>query len=85
MTRPSDITRERVLKAAQRLFADYGYKDTSVRAAVTRARVNQAAINYHFGGKEGLYRSGGSFDPRPYTHTHTHTHTRENSLNNFAI
>ena len=56
MTRPSDITRERILKAAQRLFADRGYKDTSVRAVVTRARVNQAAINYHFGGKDGLYR-----------------------------
>jgi AcrR family transcriptional regulator len=56
MTRPSDITRERILKAAQRLFADHGYKDTSVRDVVTRARVNQAAINYHFGGKDGLYR-----------------------------
>ena len=56
MTRPSDITRERILKAAQRLFADHGYKDTSVRAVVARARVNQAAINYHFGGKDGLYR-----------------------------
>jgi AcrR family transcriptional regulator len=56
MTRPSDITRERILKAAQRLFADRGYKDTSVRAVVTRARVNQAAINYHFGGKDELYR-----------------------------
>jgi len=56
MTRPSDITRERIVKAAQRLFADRGYKDTSVRAVVTRARVNQAAINYHFGGKDGLYR-----------------------------
>ena len=43
-------------KAAQRLFADHGYKDTSVRAVVARARVNQAAINYHFGGKDGLYR-----------------------------
>ena len=56
MTRPSDITRERILKAAQSLFADRGYKDTSVRAVVTKARVNQAAINYHFGGKDGLYR-----------------------------
>jgi TetR/AcrR family transcriptional regulator, regulator of cefoperazone and chloramphenicol sensitivity len=56
MTRPSDITRERIVKAAQRLFADRGYRDTSVRAVVARARVNQAAINYHFGGKDGLYR-----------------------------
>jgi AcrR family transcriptional regulator len=56
MTRPSDVTRERILKAAQSLFADRGYKDTSVRAVVTKARVNQAAIHYHFGGKDGLYR-----------------------------
>jgi AcrR family transcriptional regulator len=56
MTRPSDITRERILKAAERLFAERGYDGTSVRAIVARARVNQAAINYHFAGKEGLYR-----------------------------
>jgi TetR/AcrR family transcriptional regulator, regulator of cefoperazone and chloramphenicol sensitivity len=56
MTRPFDITRERILKAAQSLFADRGYKDTSVRAVVAKAGVNQAAINYHFGGKDGLYR-----------------------------
>jgi AcrR family transcriptional regulator len=56
MTRPSDITRERILKAAERLFAEHGYEETSIRAIVAKARVNQAAINYHFGGKDGLYR-----------------------------
>jgi AcrR family transcriptional regulator len=56
MTRPADITRGQILKAAQALFAERGYKDTSVRAVVAKARVNQAAINYHFGGKDGLYR-----------------------------
>src|SRR5580658_8493816 len=56
MTRPSDITRERIMKAAERLFADRGYDGTSIRAIVARARVNQAAINYHFDGKDGLYR-----------------------------
>ncbi len=56
MTRPSEITRERVLKAAERLFAEHGYDGTSVRSIVAKARVNQAAINYHFAGKEGLYR-----------------------------
>jgi AcrR family transcriptional regulator len=56
MTRPSEITRERILKAAERLFAERGYESTSVRAIVSKARVNQAAINYHFAGKEGLYR-----------------------------
>jgi AcrR family transcriptional regulator len=56
MTRPSEITRERILRAAERLFAERGYDATSVRTIVAKARVNQAAINYHFAGKEGLYR-----------------------------
>jgi AcrR family transcriptional regulator len=56
MTRPSEITRERIMKAAERLFADRGYEGTSIRAIVAKARVNQAAINYHFAGKDGLYR-----------------------------
>jgi AcrR family transcriptional regulator len=56
MTRPSEITRERILKAAERLFAERGYEATSIRAIVGKARVNQAAINYHFAGKDGLYR-----------------------------
>jgi AcrR family transcriptional regulator len=56
MTRPSDITRERILRAAERLFAERGYDGTSIRAIVAKARVNQAAVNYHFAGKDGLYR-----------------------------
>jgi AcrR family transcriptional regulator len=56
MTRPSDVTRERIMKAAERLFAESGYDGTSIRAIVAKAKVNQAAINYHFDGKDGLYR-----------------------------
>jgi AcrR family transcriptional regulator len=44
------------MKAAERLFAERGYDGTSIRAIVAKARVNQAAINYHFEGKDGLYR-----------------------------
>jgi AcrR family transcriptional regulator len=57
MTRPSQVTRDRIMKAAERLFAERGYDGTSVRAIVAKARVNQAAINYHFDGKDGLYRA----------------------------
>src|SRR5580704_1295628 len=56
MTRPSEVTRDRIMKAAGRLFAERGYDGTSIRAIVAKARVNQAAINYHFDGKDGLYR-----------------------------
>src|SRR4249920_4002808 len=55
MTRPSDHTREAIIKAAVHLFAEKGFDGTSVRDIVTKARVNQAAINYHFKGKDGLY------------------------------
>ena len=55
MTRPSEYTRQNILKAAIALFAERGYEGTSIRAIVSKARVNQAAINYHFKGKEGLY------------------------------
>jgi len=55
MTRPAEYTRHSLMKAAVALFAERGYDGTSVRAIVSKARVNQAAINYHFKGKEGLY------------------------------
>lgn len=57
MTRPSDFTRERIIKAAVQLFAQKGYDGASIRTIVAKARVNQAAINYHFAGKDGLYRA----------------------------
>ena len=56
MSRPSEITRDRILKTAVRLFAEHGYEATSIRTLAAKARVNQAAINYHFKTKDGLYR-----------------------------
>jgi AcrR family transcriptional regulator len=56
-TRPSRITRTRIVKAAARIFAEHGYEGASIRNIVAKADVNQAAINYHFGSKEGLYRA----------------------------
>jgi len=55
MIRPADYTRDAIIKAAVVLFAEKGFEGTSVRDIVTKARVNQAAINYHFKGKSGLY------------------------------
>ena len=49
-------TRQRLLQAAEVLFARRGYGGTSVRAITTMARCNLAAVNYHFGSKAGLYR-----------------------------
>src|SRR5580765_2625052 len=55
MTRPAEYTRDLIIKAAVSLFAEKGFERSSVRDIVTRARVDQAAINYHFKGKDGLY------------------------------
>jgi AcrR family transcriptional regulator len=55
MTRPVEYTRHSIIKAAVDLFAEKGFEGTSVREIVAKARVNQAAINYHFKGKDGLY------------------------------
>jgi AcrR family transcriptional regulator len=56
-TRPSRVTRQKIVKAAARVFAEHGYDGSSIRSIVAKADVNQAAISYHFGGKEGLYRA----------------------------
>ena len=57
MTIPRDTeTRDRLLNAAERLFADRGFKRVTVRDICRAARANVAAVNYHFGDKLGLYR-----------------------------
>jgi AcrR family transcriptional regulator len=55
MSRPAEYTRSSIIKAAAHLFAEKGFEGASVRDIVTKARVNQAAIHYHFKGKDGLY------------------------------
>ena len=49
-------TRTRILDCAERLFARDGFHHTSLRNLTTLADVNLAAVNYHFGNKEGLLR-----------------------------
>ena len=56
MAAPDPETRRRLLRAATRLFAERGFHHVTVRQICRAARANVAAINYHFGGKEGLYR-----------------------------
>jgi len=48
--------RTRLLTAAAQLFAEKGYAAASTREICAAAGLNVAAIHYHFGGKEGLYR-----------------------------
>lgn len=49
-----DETKERILLAAQKLFAEKGFEAVSLRKITTEALANVAAVNYHFGSKEAL-------------------------------
>src|ERR1700676_2810723 len=51
---PSDQTRSAILAAAERLYADRGFGDVTLRDIVAAADVNLAAVNYHFGSKDEL-------------------------------
>ena len=48
-------TRDRLLTVAARLFAERGFSKVTVRDICRTAQANVAAVNYHFGGKTGLY------------------------------
>ena len=50
----SHDTRDRLLDAAEHLFARHGIDATSLRAITSEAGTNLAAVNYHFGSKEAL-------------------------------
>jgi AcrR family transcriptional regulator len=47
-------TRSRILDVAEELFGELGLDRVSIRDITRKAKVNLAAINYHFGSKEDL-------------------------------
>jgi TetR/AcrR family transcriptional regulator, regulator of cefoperazone and chloramphenicol sensitivity len=49
-------TRKNLLMAASVVFAEKGYHDSTIAEISERAGTNIAAVNYHFGDKETLYR-----------------------------
>lgn len=56
MKERGEETRQRILEAACRVFAENGYRDATHAAICGAADANIASINYHFHSKEGLYR-----------------------------
>ncbi len=50
-------TKARILDAAERLFAEHGYEGASLRAITAAAKVNLAAVNYHFSSKQALLQA----------------------------
>jgi AcrR family transcriptional regulator len=58
-------TKDRILDAAEALFARQGFSSTSLRSVIAEAGVNLAAVHYHFGPREELIRAvfARRFDP----------------------
>lgn len=55
MSDDRQTTKDRLLDAAERLFAEKGFADVSIRELAAAADVNLAAVNYHFQGKDNLF------------------------------
>jgi AcrR family transcriptional regulator len=64
----SEKTRQDIIDAAGQLFADQGFKATTISQICKAADVNQAAVSFHFGGKEQLY-----IDLVRYGHEYVHS------------
>jgi AcrR family transcriptional regulator len=50
-------TKLKLLDVAEQLVAEHGFDLVSLRAVTARAGVNLAAVNYHFGTREGLFQA----------------------------
>ncbi len=54
MSEHHEQTRARLVEAAREVFSQYGFQGATVREICRRADANVAAVNYHFGSKDGL-------------------------------
>lgn len=50
-------TKKKIISVAEILFAEKGFKETSLRTITGQAKVNLASVNYHFGDKKNLIRA----------------------------
>ena len=60
MSSAADITletRKRLVEVAAEVFAELGFRHTTIRDICQKAGTNVASINYYFGDKEKLYRA----------------------------
>lgn len=57
MASSSTETKEQIITVAERMFAERGFAGTTLRNIVSEAGVNLAAVHYHFGSKEELFRA----------------------------
>ncbi len=58
----SEQTRARLIEAAREAFSQHGFQGATVREICRRAEANVAAVNYHFGSKDGLLAEALNFN-----------------------
>lgn len=58
----SEQTRARLVEAAREVFSQHGFQGATVREICRRAGANVAAVNYHFGSKDGLLAEAFNFN-----------------------
>ena len=63
-TKKSERTRAAILKAAQELFAEFGYDRTTVRDVAARAEIDAAMVMRYFGSKDELFARATAVDLR---------------------
>lgn len=54
---PNDSTKDALIAAAKKVFADKGYDGATVKELAEAAGVNISLVSYHFQGKENLFRT----------------------------
>lgn len=58
----SQPTRDRILDAARRLFAEEGYERTTIRTVAAAAGIHASMVMRYYGSKEGLFAAAATFD-----------------------
>ena len=54
---PKEYTADRILRAACKVFPEYGFEGTSISMLAKEANINQSLIYHHFGNKEELWKA----------------------------
>lgn len=64
MTKPlrSQAARDRILKAARRIFGEHGYDRTTIRAVAAAADIHPSMVMRYYGNKDGLFAAAATFE-----------------------